>query len=372
MTKEKQDFQKSGELLVRWYQKVKRDLPWRHTKEAYPIWISETMLQQTRVETVRPYYERFLTAFPTPEALAAATEEEVLSLWQGLGYYSRARNLQAGVRELVEVYGGKLPRERKEVEKLRGVGPYTAGALLSLVYGLPEPAVDGNVYRVITRFSTISEPIDVASTRKIVSEVVSQMIPVDQAGDFNQALMELGATLCSPRSPRCMDCPIHEMCWGYKKGNPVEFPKKSPPKPPKLKFLVAGVLIDQGKVLLRKRPSRGLLAKMWEFPTVENLEDQVVQALQECFAEAGVEVEIKGLLCGVDHIFSHQKWDLRGFEAKLTESPIHLPEDWAWHEWNQPEKILWAGPHSKIANFLQNGEKNLRFGDKDKERMVSF
>ena len=298
MTKEKQDFQKAGELLVRWYQKVKRDLPWRHTKEAYPIWISETMLQQTRVETVRPYYERFLKAFPTPEALAAATEEEVLSLWQGLGYYSRARNLQAGVREMVEVYGGKLPRERKEVEKLKGVGPYTAGALLSLVYGLPEPAIDGTVYRVITRFSTISEPIDVVSTRKIVSEVVSQMMRVDQAGDFNQALMELGATLCSPRSPQCVDCPIHEMCLGYKKGNLMEFPKKSPPKPPKFKFLVAGILIDQGKVLLRKRPSQGLLASMWEFPTVENLEDQGNQALEAYFSEAGLEVEIKDSFAG--------------------------------------------------------------------------
>lgn len=362
MTKEKQDFQKAGRQLVDWYQKVKRDLPWRHTQEAYPIWISETMLQQTRVETVKPYYERFLKAFPTPESLAVASEEEVLTLWQGLGYYSRARNLQAGVRELVEVYGGKLPQERKEVEKLRGVGPYTAGALLSLVYGLPEPAVDGNVYRVITRFSTISEPIDLPNTRKIVSEIVSQMIPKDRAGDFNQGLMELGATLCSPRSPRCVECPIHQLCLGYQKESVLEFPKKKPAKPPKMISLSAGVLIEEGKVLLRKRPSKGLLANMWEFPSVELGENQDLENLLKCFCEAGMIVEVGELLCGVDHIFSHQRWDLRGYEIRCHKKSIQLPENWAWHDWGQPEKILWAGPHSKIAAFLQNGEPILHFG----------
>ena len=355
MSREKKTLPAAGERLLQWYHMVKRDLPWRQTREAYPIWISETMLQQTRVETVKPYYERFLKTFPTPKSLAEAKEEEVVAVWQGLGYYSRARNLQAGVRELVENYGSQLPKERKELETLRGIGPYTAGALLSIVHDLPEAAVDGNVFRVITRFEALADEIDKPRTRDKVAEIVLEMMPFEEPGNFNQGLMELGATICTPRSPKCTECPIQKDCIGFAQGTMLEYPKKKPPKPPKPINVYAGVLFSQGKVLLRQRPSKGLLAGMWEFPSVEAKSgSEGLRELKRLFEESGFSNEIGDMVCGVEHIFSHRIWDLRAYGISTKKMPKKLPPNWAWHPWNLPEEILWAGPHRKIADYLFN------------------
>lgn len=355
MAKNQEILKRAGKKLLSWYPKKKRDLPWRQTKEAYPIWVSETMLQQTRVETVKPYYQRFLETFPTPEDLAKAQEEEVVAVWQGLGYYSRARNLQAGVREWVEAYGSILPKERKTLESLRGIGPYTAGALLSIVYGLPEAAIDGNVFRVVTRLQEIADEIDKPKTRKIVEEIVLEMMPAENPGNFNQALMELGATICVPRSPRCPDCPIQKECSSYQAGTMLEYPKRKKPRPPKPILVVAGVLELEGKVLLRQRPAKGLLAGMWEFPGIEAISQEEGKSLLEAlFEDHGFIVEVKEMICSIEHIFSHRIWDLESYRIQCTQLPERLPKGWIWQERNSKKEALWAGPHRKVADYLRN------------------
>ncbi len=208
-TEQKEYF--SGHLLE-WYMENKRDLPWRRHRDPYYIWVSEIMLQQTRVDTVIPYFKRFIERFPTVEALADAPEQDVLKCWEGLGYYSRARNLQAAAKQVKELHGGQVPDDRAAVFALKGVGPYTAGAILSIAFNKPEPAVDGNVMRVLSRYFLIEEDIMKGSTRALMEGLVTELIPEGRASDFNQALMELGALVCTPKSPHCLTCPVMEHC----------------------------------------------------------------------------------------------------------------------------------------------------------------
>ena len=209
--------------LLSWYRREKRDLPWRKTSNPYYIWVSEVMLQQTRVDTVIPYYERFITKYPTMDDLANAEENELLKMWEGLGYYSRARNLQSGVREVVESYGGKIPNNRKEISKLKGVGPYTAGAVLSIAYGIPEHAVDGNVMRVISRLLLVEDDIALPKSKKIFENIIMDLIDPNDPSSFNQGLMELGATICTPR-PKCLLCPVRDYCSAFHEGRQEELP----------------------------------------------------------------------------------------------------------------------------------------------------
>ncbi|MEI7025842.1 A/G-specific adenine glycosylase [Paenibacillus sp. y28] len=258
--------------LLKWYQVHKRDLPWRRSRNPYHIWISEVMLQQTRVETVIPYFHRFVTKFPTVEALADAPEEEVLKAWEGLGYYSRARNLQAAVREVKEQYGGKVPSTKEEISGLKGVGPYTAGAVLSIAYNKPEPAVDGNVMRVLSRYFLIEDDIVKATTRVRFEKLAQALIPEASASDFNQALMELGAMVCTPKSPYCLTCPVMLHCRARTEGMQDKLPVKTkakPPRPePRAVAWIEGDGAQAGMVLIRQRPAEGLLARMWELPHV--------------------------------------------------------------------------------------------------------
>ena len=258
--------------LLAWYRAHKRDLPWRQSRDPYRIWVSEIMLQQTRVETVIPYYRRFLERFPTLLELAEAPEEEVLKLWEGLGYYSRARNLQAGAREVAERYGGVVPDDKAAVASLKGVGPYTAGAILSIAFNRPEPAVDGNVMRVLSRFFLLEHDIAKPGTRPIIERLAASLIPEGAAGDFNQALMEHGALTCTPKSPGCLICPVMERCAGRLAGMETALPVKTKAKPPRpelrLAALIEGEGPNAGKVLVRRRPDTGLLARMWELPHV--------------------------------------------------------------------------------------------------------
>jgi len=309
--------------LLAWYDAQKRDLPWRINRDPYRVWVSEIMLQQTRVETVKPYYESFMKKFPTIEALANAPEEEVLKAWEGLGYYSRARNLQAAAREVQAEYGGVVPDTREEISRLKGIGPYTAGAILSIAYEKPEPAVDGNVMRVFSRLLYMEDDIAKPSTRNKMEHLVRQTIPQGRAGDFNQALMELGALVCLPRNPQCLTCPVFDYCLARREGVQDELPVKGKAKPPRPVNLAVAVVMRDGQVLINKRPEQGLLAGMWEFPMVEtdgrngcDQQEMLLVGLRERF---GVEAEIIERLSPVQHTFSHLQWNMDVYRCDWIE-----------------------------------------------------
>lgn len=315
----------SKELLA-WYQWIKRDLPWRQNKDPYRIWVSEIMLQQTRVDTVIPYYERFMAKFPTVRDLAEAPEEDVLKSWEGLGYYSRARNLQAGAREVVERYGGIVPDDKAAVSSLKGIGPYTSGAIMSIAFNRPEPAVDGNVMRVLSRYFCLEDDIAKPSTRMKIEKLAVSLIPEGAAGDFNQALMELGALVCTPKSPVCLTCPVMEHCAGRLAGKEAELPVKTKAKPPREEQRIAVVIegsgVNAGKVLARRRPDKGLLAQMWEIPhwqVPEHSEDAVhtEELSRAMHKETGLLIRPKRELMDADHIFSHIHWKMKVYEADL-------------------------------------------------------
>lgn len=320
--------------LLEWYNVHKRDLPWRRSRNPYYIWISEVMLQQTRVETVIPYYHRFVEQFPTVEALADAPEEQVLKAWEGLGYYSRARNLQTAVREVKESYGGIVPDSKEHISSLKGVGPYTAGAVLSIAYNKPEPAVDGNVMRVLSRYFLLRDDIAKPSTRIGIEKLARELIPEGAAGDFNQALMELGATVCTPKSPHCLTCPVMEPCAGRLEGAQDELPVKTKAKPPRPErraaAFIEGVGAEADKFLARRRPSEGLLASMWELPHVllpetvpqpggDGSDAAAMRFLREkLLAEYGLDVEPVETMMDAEHTFSHIHWMLRVYRCRFV------------------------------------------------------
>jgi A/G-specific adenine glycosylase len=308
--------------LIGWFKLEQRQLPWRESKDPYRVWVSEIMLQQTRVETVIPYYNRFIEQFPTINALAEAHEEKVLKAWEGLGYYSRVRNLQSAVKEVKEQYGGVVPNTPAEISSLKGVGPYTAGAILSIAYGIPEPAVDGNVMRVLSRILLIKEDIAKPATRKIFENAVRSLISYENPSYFNQALMELGALICTPTSPSCLLCPVQNHCEAFAQGVQRELPIKSKKKKQRLVQLVAGVLSDdKGRLLIHKRPSEGLLADLWEFPNVElnasqkNEQQQLLRFLDRVH---GVQANIGPFIGQVDHVFSHLEWNVHVFSGVIV------------------------------------------------------
>lgn len=313
------DKTKFQEDLIGWFEQEQRDLPWRKDQDPYKVWVSEIMLQQTRVDTVIPYFNNFIAKFPTLQALADADEDEVLKAWEGLGYYSRARNLQAAVREVQESYGGKVPDTPEDISKLKGVGPYTAGAILSIAYGVPEPAVDGNVMRVFSRILTIWEDIAKPKTRKIFEEAVRQLISKENPSYFNQALMELGALICVPGNPACLLCPVQEHCQAFKEGVQRELPVKTTKKSSTAKTMAAVVLADEnGKYLIHKRPNEGLLANLWEFPnceTVEELKSEKEQLEYYILEEYGVKAEIGDFIGSIQHVFSHLVWNISVFKG---------------------------------------------------------
>lgn len=307
--------------LISWFEREKRDLPWRKSNDPYKIWVSEIMLQQTRVDTVIPFYNNFIKRFPTLKSLADANEDEVLKAWEGLGYYSRARNLHSAVKEVQEKYGGNVPKTKKEITSLKGVGSYTAGAILSIAYGLPEPAVDGNVMRVLSRILLIRKDISKPSARKIFEEAAGQMISRDNPSAFNQGLMELGALICTPTSPGCLLCPVQKFCLACREGVQEELPVKTKGNKQRRVSLAAFILRDdEGKTLIRKRPDDGLLAKLWEFPTIEPAfpilyeKAEFVRILRK---KMGIEAEVERKVGSIVHVFSHLIWEIDVFEGRL-------------------------------------------------------
>ena len=342
-------------LLLQWYNRAKRDLPWRRETDPYRIWVSEIMLQQTRVEAVVPYYQRFLRRFPDMRALAEAPEEVLLSEWQGLGYYSRARNLQKGVREVMARYGGRVPDSYPDVAGLPGIGEYTAGAILSIAYNKPAAAVDGNVLRVFSRLLMILEPIEnPAVRRRIESEVRAMQETDSRHGDITQALMELGAVVCVPRTPRCDCCPWQEACLAFRNREQALLPRRRRQAAVLGRDVYTGVLVADGRLLASKRPSKGLLAAMWEFPSVgeeETLETAAegIRRLTEKFRAYGQEVSVGPVWFTLKHTFSHREWRMQVFRCRAVCGADPSGAGAYWMDLRQAAAETWAGPHRKIV-----------------------
>lgn len=306
------------EALLPWYRLHRRDLPWRKTREPYHIWISEIMLQQTRVEAVKGYYARFLTQLPDVEALAGCDDDSLHKLWEGLGYYSRVRNLKKAAQMITEKHSGIFPRTHTEVLALPGIGEYTAGAICSIAYGLPTPAVDGNVLRVCSRLLNDPAPIDLPATKRNITEALAAVYP-EEAGDFTQALMELGATVCGPnRKPDCEDCPCNSFCLACREGTAETLPVKSPKKEKRLENRTVFIFSCDGKFALEKRPTKGLLAGLWQFPNISGHFDT-----NQCLVEAErMGVIPRELLREVNrkHIFTHIIWNMKGIYLEVADT----------------------------------------------------
>lgn len=347
--------------LLEWYRMARRDLPWRRSRDPYHIWVSEIMLQQTRVDTVIPYFNRFIDKFPTLRDLAEAPEEEVLKHWEGLGYYSRARNLQAAVKEVVAEYGGSVPNRKQDVSGLKGVGPYTAGAILSIAFNQPEPAVDGNVMRVLSRYFLIEDDIARPATRMPMEALARELIPEGEAADFNQALMELGALICTPKSPACLLCPVMAHCAGRLEGRERELPVKSKAKPPKPVFLIAALVEGKGpyagKILVRQRPETGLLAKMWELPYAEAPSESVWHSIADgsglikraLAEEEAIRIMPTNHIGDAQHVFTHLLWNVRVIGAVAADRDAVT--DQSNYRWIGPadfENYVWPNVFRKL------------------------
>jgi A/G-specific adenine glycosylase len=294
--------------LLGWYGRHKRDLPWRRTNDPYRIWVSEIMLQQTRVETVIPYYERFLERYPDVASLARSPLDSVLKTWEGLGYYSRARHLHEAALIVADQLVGKVPSTLEDLRKLPGVGAYTAGAILSIAFGKPVAAVDGNVIRVVARLFGIEESVDERAVKKSVTGFAQQLVPDNEPGLFNQALMDLGSGLCTPRDPDCPNCPLSEPCRARKKGKQNAIPKKKKTEAiPHREAAVAVVRNDLGQVLMVKRPQRGLLGGLWGFPgcILEKGVSPAAALRKALRQDPGLTVAVGRVLFAVEHGYSH-------------------------------------------------------------------
>ncbi|HJA92291.1 MAG TPA: A/G-specific adenine glycosylase [Candidatus Eisenbergiella merdipullorum] len=304
--------------LLPWYDGHRRQLPWRRNPTPYRVWISEIMLQQTRVEAVKPYFERFMEELPDIASLAAVPEERLLKLWEGLGYYSRARNLKKAACQIMERFAGKMPAEVQELLSLPGIGPYTAGAISSIACGRPVPAVDGNVLRVMARFRMDDRDMTNQTVRKSVESLLAAVIPADRPGDFNQAMMEIGALVCLPNgAPRCGECPLAEACMAHELGRELDFPRKTPKKKRAIDEKTVLVILDEKKAAFRKRPDGGLLAGMYELPALEGKRKQaeVIAFLKEKGLNP---IRIKKLPAA-KHIFTHREWHMTGYAVWVDE-----------------------------------------------------
>jgi len=356
--------------LLAWYDENKRDLPWRRSKNPYHIWVSEIMLQQTRVDTVIPYYERFLDWFPTVESLANAPEERLLKAWEGLGYYSRVRNMQTAARQIMSDFQGEFPSTYEGISSLKGIGPYTAGAISSIAFNLPQPAVDGNVMRVLARLFEVNHDIGNPSNRKIFQAMMEVLIDPDRPGDFNQALMDLGSDIEAPVNPRPEESPVKEFSAAYQHGTMDRYPIKAPKKKPIPIFLKALVVQNsQGQFLLEKNESEKLLAGFWHFPLIEvdefsdqnqdlDLFSQVAEPIlqlgpspQESFEQDyDLEVDWQDLRFEeVKHVFSHRKWHIQIITGQVTKTQEYVdrevlwlsPEEFSNYPLAKPQQIIW-------------------------------
>ncbi|WP_277904529.1 A/G-specific adenine glycosylase [Enterococcus lactis] len=376
-TKEFQD------QFIQWYEQEKRNLPWRYNRDPYRIWISEIMLQQTRVDTVIDYFYRFMEWFPTIEELATAPEEKLLKAWEGLGYYSRARNIQAAAKQIMSEFDGKMPQTPEEISSLKGIGPYTTGAIASIAFGLPEPAVDGNVMRVVSRLFCIEADIAKASSRKIFDEAMRKIIDETYPGEFNQAMMDLGSAICTPTSPKCEACPIQAFCLANKRGIQTSFPVKTKKAKPKDVYYISAALQNHsGAYYFEERDSQKLLANMWTFPMVEVTQEEYVRLkkgweakrevdlFDDLVAEDGKELPFEKQelfiwqtrhLGEVTHVFSHLKWHVLLFYGRATEEAEQEFTENKTSKWLKPaafDSVVFPKVQMKLVEQLEKNRNN--------------
>ncbi len=325
-----------GSAFCDWFEANGRELPWRQTRDPYAIWVSEVMLQQTRVEAVLGYYSRFMEAFPTVEALAEASLEQVNHLWQGLGYYRRAALLHRGAQYICQVCGGRVPGTARELRQVPGIGAYTAGAVASFAYGEEVPAVDGNVLRVLARIYGIEENVDLPAVRRRIEEIAQHMIPPGRVWSHNQALMELGALVCIPGTPRCAVCPVAEYCTARARGEASSLPVKNEKKKPRVVPRTVYIVTDGQNILLHRRPAEGMLAGLWEFPGWPDEDsprglDPDTLPCDILFQREAVQAQ---------HVFTHRVWEMRGVRVQV--------EGMNWQELD--EDYRWI-PREELKNF---------------------
>lgn len=338
--------------LINWFQSEQRELPWRENQDPYRVWVSEIMLQQTKVDTVIPYFLNFMTKFPTISDLAVAEEQEVLKAWEGLGYYSRARNLQHAVREVATIYNGKVPSDPKQLADLKGIGPYTKGAILSIAYDIPEPAVDGNVMRVLSRILRIEEDIAKPKSRRLFERVVNEVISKENPSSFNQGLMELGALVCTPKSPSCLLCPVQSHCKAFHDGVETQLPIKSKAKKQKrMAYYAFAISNKQGEYVIEQRPETGLLASMWQFPMVlkEDVDEEHITTWLE--QRYGVTVTVDKRLKPIKHIFSHIIWEMEVIQLYVATNEMEL-KGARFVNINKLEQYPFPVPHQKLVEQL--------------------
>jgi A/G-specific adenine glycosylase len=351
--------------LLAWYDQHAADLPWRRSTDPYRVWLSEIMLQQTQVETVKPYYERFLDAFPTVEALAAASLDRVLKLWEGLGYYSRARNLHAAAQMVTRDFGGRFPTTVEGLLLLPGVGRYTAGAIASIAYGVRAPVLDGNVIRVFARLTDLESDVSEPAVKDQLWKLAEDWLPAERSGDYNQALMELGRTVCKPRNPACTTCPIFLHCDAFNKGTQHLRPVKKAKAPTPHYDVAAGIIRDAaGRLLITQRPLDGLLGGLWEFPggkleRGETLPDCLRRELQE---ELAIQVEVGALFTVVDHAFTHFRITLHAYECRyISGEPQRIGvRDFAWIDDSQLDEYSFGKADREVIKALKD-RRNMLF-----------
>jgi A/G-specific adenine glycosylase len=320
--------------LLNWYRQHGRTLPWRGHPDPYAVWVSEIMLQQTRVEAVIPYFEKWMQLFPTIDDLANASEQDVLNAWEGLGYYSRARNLHKAAKIVADQYEGKLPRDPHTLRQLPGIGRYTVGAIASIAFGLDEPTLDGNLRRVFARLFDVGVPADSPAGEKILWELAEEHLPKGQAGDYNQALMDLGATICIPKNPRCLICPLMEICVSRANGTQEQRPVLKPKKETPHYNHAAGVILRRlnntphDEVLIAKRPSKGLLGGMWEFPN-GRVEGDPAEGLESAM-ETGYRLKVRRgeALSVVQHAYTHFRVTVHAFGCELVSMSANKSLKW--------------------------------------------
>ena len=337
--------------LLAWYHANKRSLPWRGHPSAYAVWVSEIMLQQTRVETVIPYFEAWMRLFPDVRALAQASEHDVLNAWEGLGYYSRARNLHRAAKLVVDQYHGEIPRDLNELRKLPGIGRYTLGAIASIAFGMDVSALDGNIKRVYARIFDIEEPVDSTAGEKLLWELADKYLPKGHAGDYNQALMDLGATICLPKNPRCLICPVMKLCKARQNGTQDQRPVMTPKKEVPHYVNAAGVIIEKRRVLLAQRPSQGLLGGMWEFPNGRVNGDPLKGLSKALKTQYDLSLRVKRgqeSLGMVQHGYSHFSVTVHVFPCELISRPTGTNLKWV------PLKELENYPMGRIDRQIAN------------------
>ena len=350
--------------LLRWWDADHADLPWRRSKDPYAIWVSEIMLQQTQIATVIPYFERWMIRFPTVGALAEASLDEVLKLWEGLGYYSRARNLHAAAKMVVADWNGRLPTTAADLMKLKGIGRYTAGAIASIAFNEPVPVLDGNVIRVLSRLTDLPDDVTQTATKHDLWQLAAQLVPNGRPGDFNQALMELGQQVCLPARPMCLLCPLAAHCLARQRGTQLERPVRPPRKRTPHYDVVAGIIWakdavvgdPQSEFLIGQRPLDGLLGGLWEFPGGKQEDDETLpQALvREIEEELSLQIEVGDFVTTIKHAYTHFRITLHAFHARhLSGSPQHLGvADHAWVTYDDLDRYAFAVTDRKIIAAL--------------------